>query len=36
MFVSDSLNPSRPGDLKEAFNVCELQDETQVCANYQT
>ncbi|KAL9957583.1 hypothetical protein ACROYT_G034502 [Oculina patagonica] len=25
----ESLNPSRPGDLKEAFNVCELQDETQ-------
>ena len=25
-----SLNPSRPGDLKEAFNVCELHDETKV------
>lgn len=25
----ESLNPRRPGDLKEAFNVCELQDETQ-------
>ncbi|RMX46421.1 hypothetical protein pdam_00000618 [Pocillopora damicornis] len=25
----ESLNPSRPGDLKEAFNVCELHDETQ-------
>ena len=25
-----SLNPMRPGDLKEAYNVCELQDETQV------
>lgn len=24
----ESLNPSRPGDLKEAFNVCELHDET--------
>lgn len=24
----ESLNPSRPGDLKEAFNVCELYDET--------
>ena len=24
------MNPSRPGDLKEAFNVCELHDETQV------
>ena len=26
-----SLNPSRPGDLKEAFNVCELDEESQVC-----
>lgn len=24
------LNPKRPGDLKEAYNVCEVQDETQV------
>jgi len=25
----ESLNPSRPGDLKEAFNICELEDDTQ-------
>ncbi|XP_020632102.1 UPF0676 protein C1494.01-like isoform X2 [Orbicella faveolata] len=25
----ESLNPQRPGDLKEAYNVCELEDESQ-------
>ena len=32
--VNFSLNPLRPGDLKEAFNVCALQDETQVSKRY--
>ena len=25
-----SLNPERPGDLKEAYNITGIEDETQV------